>query len=533
MASAVGLGAALGALRRRSSGRHREQHRDDATSVAYSRPPGTESFGGDKFTESDYYSEPSRRGISWRDRLLGPAAGVGGFEAMRKLFGRRRVKDDDMPNVGPYGAPYQGPVSSSTVNFHAMEEGGPLTDGPMTPAANSNWRRVEDRERAQEEARARGAMQSRISDDSFETDVTPRKPGPGRSGRFGMPVSLGALGAIGGLGGLGGYLRKRREQREERRIEAEKLRDRENEHLYGGGSAQRLYTGDRTPRRNRRVGSNSPLTDHNGSPKRGATAPGRSLVDEDLPRAHRTSIPPPPRAGSRPPQPPLYSSSPSNLGTQRPYDGTNANHQVSQTSPPQNTPPAANAASGTLLSPPAAPGNHERTHSASPHDAVESPPLSIRLGFPKDGRHVTLRRLGEDEAAREREARRREKKRAKNGAGHGSDISDAENAGPSRFRRGAGTPHAGRSPQAQASGAVTPAQHSQPSELHLPPHQGITPPSGLGSSPLSAPNPSGTATDVSDYDSNRRRRRAERARAEQQKQAAGRGARSGNRVEFT
>lgn len=537
MAGAVGLGAAVAALRRRSSGQRRHMDRDDATSIAYSRP-GAESVGGEKFTESSYLSEAPRRS-QWRDRLLGPAVGAGAFSAARNLFRRRRVRDDDVPIGGPYGAPYQGPVADSSMNFHSMEEG-----RPMTPAANNHWRQVEDRERAQEEAQARGALQSRISEDSVETDMTPQKPGPRRPGRFGIPASLGALGAIGGLGGVGAYFKRRREQREDQRIETERLRDRENERIYGGGSAQRLYTGDGTPRRNRRVGSSSPLTDRNGSPNRGGAAVpslgGRSLLENSPPRAQRTSIPPPPRSNPRTPQPPLHSSSPSSTFPAQPPNhrgGLNGNN-VTQTSTPIRSPPAANVASGSLLSPPTAPGTqHTRTRSSSPHhDAVDSPPVSVKVKMHDDGRHVTLRRLGEEEAAREREARRREKRRQKQQAATGSDVSGMDDtaAGPSGFRRGPGTPYAGRSPQPMSSGVVTPAAQSQPSELHLPPGsahgEGLTPPSGLGSSPLSGLG--GTGTEGSDFDSNRRRRRAERARAEQQRQAAA-GRKGGNRVEFS
>jgi hypothetical protein len=197
-------------------------------------------------------------------------------------------------------------------------------------------------------------------------------------------------------------------------------------------------------------------------------------------------------------------------------------------------------------------------------------PVSVKVKMHNDGRHVTLRRLNEQEAAAEREARRVGADTSGNGrrARRGSSLSSGgEEAGGSRFRRGNNSirpssqqpiaavpppppmsspsaadsqrppfasdlpmPMAGSSriPQASASppAAIVPGM-GQP--ISPPPHQGLSPAPGPASSgaivsPGNIMSDIGTGTDVSAFDNNRRRRRAERARRD----AAAKGA----RVEF-
>jgi hypothetical protein len=190
-------------------------------------------------------------------------------------------------------------------------------------------------------------------------------------------------------------------------------------------------------------------------------------------------------------------------------------------------------------------------------------PVSVKVKMHNDGRHVTLRRLNEQEAAAEREARRVGADTGDNGrrARRGSSFSSGgEDAGRSRFRRGnndvrpssqqpiaavppppsmsspsaAGSqrppfasdlplPTAGSSriPQASASPPVV----GQP--ISPPPHQGLSPAPGPASSgAIVSPGniTSDIGTDVSAFDNNRRRRRAERARRD--------AAAKGGRVEF-
>ena len=527
MAGAVGLGAALSALRRRSSGHHRRD--DEMSNVTASQAPRTgptDSHMTEKFTESSgRYEEPPR--ASWRDRLIGPTAGIAGLAAAKKFIDRRRERRDDRRADSIYqGPPDDSYYSRSAVHLNEVEEG----RRPM-PQRRDHWQEVEDRERAQQSTISRPDLQSRISAESYDSYNTPRKS-EGQPRRFGFPGTAGTLGALGGFKRIGSYFRRRRERDEDQRVQAQRLQEQEDEQLYGPSSAQRLYKGDGTPVRGGRVGSTSPVTDRTGSPTRSRYG-GRSTVNDGSPQPRtRANIPPPPRSRSKAPQPPVHSSSPSEPITSPSQHPTHHDfHQtgnVSQQSPPLSPPPAAAAASGSLLSPPVQPLSRQRNYSSSPHEGVESPPVSVKVKMHNDGRHVTLRRLNDEEAAHEREARRRERRR-EGRAGHEDDLSEDPNPNAGqRFRRGGGTPYAGPS---QAGAAGTPPSQQQPSDLQLPPQgqPAVSPPSaagGMGSSP----HQTGTGTDVSDYDNNRRRRRAERARAEAQRAAAGK--KTGPRVEF-
>lgn len=174
-----------------------------------------------------------------------------------------------------------------------------------------------------------------------------------------------------------------------------------------------------------------------------------------------------------------------------------------------------------------------------------SPPISIKMNMHSDGRHVTLRRLNEQEAAEERAARRRERRPRR----ASSLSSGGEEAG--RYRRSGAVRDSSQQPITNVPpppAMGTSGVGRPPSELNLPPslqpgmqqqqspprmaHQasfspqgGLAPAPGpagsgaIGSSPpanvAGTGTDMGTGTDVSAFDSNRRRRRAERARRAQ------------------
>ena len=529
-AGAIGLGAALTALRRRTSGRGRvvAEPSDVGSTLPPSQAPTnpTASRVTEKFTDSDYSSEPRR--ATWQKRLFGPALGVGilgGLAAARNMFRRRKNRDDDLSDVGSYRAPpLGGHVSSSTVDVNQMEEGRPLAP------SNDHWRSVEEREAAQEAALRRGQAASRLSDDSYMS-YSPDKPAPRRA-RFGIPASIAALGAA---GGLGSFFRRRKERREDQRVADERHQEHENERLYTSPGGRPRYTGDGTPRRAGRFNAPTPITERTeisdrshaaasatGSPIHRSRPDSRASTQEPYsPSAGRragsrppgSSIPPPPRsrAGSIPPAPPTHTASPS-IAYSSPAgrsqvrndsaSNLHSNTNVVDHNAPISPPPAA-AATGSLLSPPHPPyaQGRSRSQSGSPQDSNESPVASVKVRMGNNGRHVTLRRLNEEEAAQERASRRNEAR------------TDRSNTPNGRFRRDQ-TPTA----RPQASAGQTPGGSQHPSNLSLPPQQavGVSPPSALGAA-SQATAPSGT--DVTDFESNRRRRRAERARAEQARAA--------------
>ena len=533
-AGAVGLGAALTALRRRSSGRHRNV--GDQSDIASTVPPGqsqapTASRVTEKFTESDYSSQP--RKATWRERFLGPGVtlgGLGGVAAAKNFFGRRKERDDVSDIPGYRAPPLGGHVSQSTLDPNQrLEEGRPLA----APAAVDNWRSIEEREAAQEAAMRRGEAQSRISEDSYMS-YGPEKPST-RPRRFGLPASLGALGA---MGGIGSYFKRRRERKEDARVDAERIQEHENERMYTSPGDRPRYTGDGTPRRGNRMNAPpTPITERTESPTRSRM--GTSAVGSPPPRAgtasnvsaheshaqnvqrrsdsqpRPTNIPPPPRsrAGSvprsaHPASPSDAYSSPSGRSRTRREGGSNINTNTNVIDPnPPVSPPPAVAETSSLLSPPHPPfaQGRSRSQSASPHDGNQSPVASVKVKMHNDGRHVTLRRLNEEEAARERASRRQE--------GRSNGNSDVSNA--ARFRRDQ-TPMARPPP---SNGQVS-AGSQHPSNLSLPPQQSArpSPPSALGQA-SQATGAYETGTDVTDFESNRRRRRAERARAEQARAA--------------
>ncbi|KAL1970499.1 hypothetical protein VTN77DRAFT_4143 [Rasamsonia byssochlamydoides] len=186
---------------------------------------------------------------------------------------------------------------------------------------------------------------------------------------------------------------------------------------------------------------------------------------------------------------------------------------------------AAGAATGSFI------GRHRRRRSSSRRrreSDVESPPVSVKVKVHTDGRHVTLRRLTEEEAAASREARRRgrERRGSRRRRGSVSSLSGNEGGTTDRWRRveemerrqaeqiqreqeaaaGAGAP------SGAASGIMpsAPGSHAVPSNVSVPPPLSTLPYSG-GS--ITSPG-TWTGTEASaDYASNRRRRRAERAQS--------------------
>lgn len=179
--------------------------------------------------------------------------------------------------------------------------------------------------------------------------------------------------------------------------------------------------------------------------------------------------------------------------------------------------------------------------SHSPASAA-SPPVSVKVQMHRDGRHITLRRLNEEEAAAERDARKLDRRQRRRRA---ESLSSGVEDGETRFRRNEAMRPANQVP---TTNVPQPSQSSRPDELNLPPPPGAPPVPAHSLSPQNAPYQSpqaaasgltsgvgspgtwdtGTGTDVSAFNVNRNRRRAERAAAKQQ-----RAVQQGARVEFS
>ena len=171
--------------------------------------------------------------------------------------------------------------------------------------------------------------------------------------------------------------------------------------------------------------------------------------------------------------------------------------------------------------------------------SVAAQPVSVKVKMHEDGRHVTLRRLPEAEAAAEREARAMRRRSQERSGRHRGDsassLSGTEGSGD-RFRRNQfqerQQAEAMRIESERLAAARVQAQN-QKIAMNVP----APPPIPESSSNLRPPRTAsigspgtydGNTTEASaDYANNRRRRRAERAQAKQAREAKG-----GKTVEF-
>lgn len=309
-------------------------------------------------------------------------------------------------------------------------------------------------------------------------------------------------------------------------------------------SQRRKYTGDGTapPRRNHRP------------------APSTILSESELtgvtPSLPRPNLPPPPmNTGAGPSKNPIRPVPADNHGLLSDSGSDMFSSPGGREGRRHNKAGNAGLAGGAAAAVLSTGSPSRRDHSqrrSSREGSVVSPPVSVKVKMHNDGRHVTLRRLNEEEAAAEREARRKERQK-KNRNGSMSSISNFDG---DRWRRTEALEAAQAQEMAQASSAHLPPPPPPPMsqstaplrmpEPNIPPPPPGPPPMGRpapGSIPLPPPppipaaansvlsSPMGTQvydtnTDVSNYDSNRRRRRAERAQAKQARSG-------GSRVEFS
>jgi len=508
-AAAGGAAVGIAALLNRRNRRAESRERIDQSTVITEDSRRTSRPGSDSFVD-EKYTEDGRRTHTWRDRLLGTAAGVGLFEGARRMF-RGRQRDEEYSDVS-YDRPAQSAVETET-DIRRVEEG----RVPASPAAD-RIRRTEDAASVPVAAASpsrRSALRARRSGDSIHSFDSASHHSPGRDKRRNHTVRDGIVGL-----GLTGYIRhklnQRRDRREEQRVAEVHDRDRRDERIARMNSERRRYTGDGTPRRVRRrtslsesemspiSGSNPALSRHSlPRPAGGPSAAAGSRNDV----VTNPNVPPPPPFTHATPQP---SPAP-------PVD----RHRLRDAAVP-----LAAGAAGAALGAAAAAERRASSRRRESGDDQITPPVSLKMKMHNDGRHVTLRRLDAAEAAAERERRRRDRTGSFSSVGASGDEhwrrterreSAAEAAGMQRQNVVAGPPP-----------GPAPVIGNQP----LPPEvvSGLPPPppipaaSGLNGSPGSGGGYDSSAVG-SRADSNRRRRRIERARAEQE--------RRGNRVDFT
>ncbi|KAF1958548.1 hypothetical protein CC80DRAFT_468098 [Byssothecium circinans] len=519
LATAGAAGAGLAALRRRSRSRSASRRRPSGgRQEVLSSHPGshlTESYADEKYTED------GRTGRTWRERLLGAGAAAGGIFALRSLFNRKKHATTETGSDVSYSRPI-GQSEVTQTDLSRVEEG----RAPTSPGRD-HWRRVEEREAAQaaamgpsplrqahRPARSGGSMDSSDSRTSISEEYASTRPKA-----HGLRDGVAALGVI---GFLKHSWNRRRNKREDEHVEALKQQDLEEERIARKNSTRRKYTGDGIPPR----GTRPPSTIFSESDISGMTpAPSRPNMVAPPPRsttnlAHSETIAGPsiiPVAG------PDTHGILSDSGSEAYVSGGGSRHRRHRTGTAGSGALAAGAATAAATST-GSPSRRDRSQRRGSRDgSVNSPPVSVKVKMHNDGRHVTLRRLNEQEAAAEREARRKERQKGRSGSM--SSLGDSENR--ARWRRNEAMEAAQAQEMAQSQAPLRMPEPGLPPPPPGPPpvgasssgqHIPLPPPPPIpaaGGSILSSPSGQayGTETDVSNFDSNRRRRRAERAQA--------------------
>jgi hypothetical protein len=538
--------AGLAALRRRSKSRN-------AQGLDGAKAPSHRSYPSGSYIEEEKIIERRPKNNTWRNRLLGAGAGLGAYHGLKNVFSRKQPQDEESCAGSSYTPTVGGSQAVNRVDVIRVQDGeAPLSPEPQRTTRSNRVSAVPATAPLGQPLRSRTSRDSFSSYDSrssFEDDPPSR------------PIESSEPGIVAGVTSLGvlGYFRHRREQnrmkKDNVRVVDMRQQERQNAERINRANSRR-YT-DRSRHRRSSVaeteamhdlgfaGSNPELSRHhlpNGNmpplPASAATLPASNqysttrLPGNDGP-AHLTS----PIMGPAYPTQPGPVSMPEGAVVPDASRLARSNNTSRVHLPAETIVPglaAVNTSQSHMRPDYYEQQEHHNTASQvkvihSPA-SVASPPVSVKVKMHNDGRHVTLRRLNEDEAAAEREARRRERRQRRRRAESLSSGVEDESV---RYRRA-------QSAVPSPNTAARPPALTHSDELNLPPMQGppavpahstAMSPVNLGSSGLNSGIGSpgtydtGTGTDLSAFDTNRKRRRAERA--------AQRSANQGARVEFS
>ncbi|KAI4761374.1 hypothetical protein E4T52_06488 [Aureobasidium sp. EXF-3400] len=537
--------AGLAALRRRSQSRNAQ--RSDRAKV-----PSHRSYPSDSYVEEEKIIERRPKNNTWRNRLLGAGAGLGAYHGLKRAFSRKQPQDEESYAGSSYAPTVGGSQAVNRADVIRVQDG----EAPLSPEPQ-RIRRSDRISAIPATAPVEQPLRSRTSRDSFSSydsrsSFEDEQPS--------QPIMSPESGVIAGVTSLGllGYFRRRREQnrikKDNVRVVDMRQQERQNAERISRANSRR-YT-DRQRHRRPSVteteathdlgfaGSNPELSRHHlptsnmpPLPASAATLPASNHYSTThLPSHDGPATLAPPIMG------PAYPTQPGPVSMPEGAVVPDASRLARSNNTSRTHLPAEPIASGLAAVNTShshtRPDHHERTDhyntasqvKVSSPASVASPPVSVKVKMHNDGRHVTLRRLNEDEAAAEREARRRERRQRRRRAESLSSGVEDESV---RYRRAQG---AMPSPNTVAR----PPAVSHSDELNLPPMQGPppVPVHSTGMSPVNVASSgmdsrigspgtydTGTGTDLSAFDTNRKRRRAERA--------AQRSANQGARVEFS
>lgn len=501
------IGAGLASLFKR---------RGRTTSVAYE--DSRTSYSDEKY--SDESSHHHGGGGGWGKKLLeiGALAGAGMFA--KKLWDRRRQREDDS-EVGRYRPAHSRSDSYTEDSLSRLEDGRPE---PARPP-------VAGRPPSRPPSRPQSPGSSYYYNSTYLTEQPERRPSHGVRDAL---LGAGAFAAVKRLFSRN----KDKDDEEDRRLEDIRRREEEDEALQRANSKRRRHeppTGPYPHRRRPSPYSESDLTPTDLTPRPQPPPPrlasGSSMLTPEPVASGAVHG----AASDIPPLPPIHQELSGDFPpSEQPH--SHHSHHAEEI--------AAGAAAGAALG---AASSHRRNSSSrrrddSRHrsDHVESPPVSVKVKMHNDGRHVTLRRLTEEEAAAQREARRRERRNSRRRGSSAGSPSGDEGRGQDRWRRveelerqqAEQTRREQQAAMAAAASAAPSASvppssfHPSQSQIsHMPPPPPVPPaaPSSMPYGPGSVTSPgTWTGTEASgSYANNRRRRRAERAQARQNRQQHG------------
>ncbi|KAI4166429.1 MAG: hypothetical protein LQ343_008058 [Gyalolechia ehrenbergii] len=517
-AAGAGIAALASCFRNRSRSRDRGE-----PEVVGSRRPSIDDTIDEKYSQ---YGRNRGRDAGWKDRLLKVGAVAGGVGLAKRFFDRRRDRDRDS-DVGDYGPPLGGATAINPDPMERIEEGRPLPSNQHPPNHPLNHRRS-------------------TSSMSYGSYISASQEGRNH----------GLRNAVAGLGALGlarNIFRGRRERKERKRADA--MRDQERQDRANN----RRLTGDGFPRRGGRRHSltttsmsdstdGRPLHDPGLPPPIPAgTLPigaGAAVAARDQSRIQPGLPPPsnlPPPPANIPPQSRNPVAEPVSMPPIPPDPQGGLFHQESSASSADGRyrrhrrSGRNNAAAATTgLAAGEGSSRPDRRHSMGAGEGSPvSPPVSVKVKMHSDGRHVTLRRLPEEEAAAERAARQKSKGRHGRRRGDSASSLSGAGSGGERWRRTEGLERQ-QAEQMRVESERLAAARNQAQNMQTP--MPMPPPPPIPGSSTRPPPPTGSVSSPGNYDTeasadyvnNRRRRRAERAQNKQARENAG-----GSTVEFT
>ncbi|OQD73091.1 hypothetical protein PENDEC_c017G01588 [Penicillium decumbens] len=478
------LGAGLASMfQRRQRSRHASQsYEESRTSIS----------------DEKYSDESSRHHGGWGKKILELGALAGAGMLAKKWWDRRRGREEDTES-GRYRPAHTRTDSYSEGSLSRLEDGRPDPSHP-TPL---------NRPPTRPPSRPQSPGSSYYYNSTYFTEPPQRHTSHGARDAI---LGAGAFAAVKRM-----FSRKGKEDDEKRRLDDIRRREEEDEQLQRANSKRRQQSEGVYPQRRRPSSyTESDLTPTDLTPQspRPPRQPSGSSLLSPEPVATGAAYP---THSDIPPLPPVHHELSGDLGP--PPSRYSRSHHAEEL--------AAGAAMGAASS-------HRRSDVSRRDGHGESPPVSVKVKMHNDGRHVTLRRLTEEEAAAQREARRRERRNSRRRGSSTGSLSGGEREAD-RWRRVEETERrqaeqirreqqAAMAASAAPSGSMPPSpfpqSQSQISVMPPPPPIPHPAPSSMPYGPGSVTSPgTWTGTEASgSYANNRRRRRAERARARQDRQ---------------